>query len=188
MRCWFETFVTTHPYVSWCVRSAACVHAHYSMAFLLAKFRLCVAICAVYCVMHGSTGFAEAAYCDWAPKNGSLPNTHDPAPGLLPAIVARLGVLHPHEECIVAGNPVLLRKSTMGSVYTAGTAENRLFVAHIYGSSAYELGLAHGTLLKEEVSQLMPAVWAHFQVRRVWQHVCACPLVSDPNRRWAEPR
>ena len=69
------------------------------------------------------------------------------------------------------GTPRLIRQSPMGSVYTAGAGDDAFLIAHLTGATPYEWGLAHGTLLRAEVAQLMPATLAHFQV---CDRVCVC--------------
>lgn len=52
----------------------------------------------------------------------------------------------------------------MGRVYTVGGGEDAFMIAHLFGSSPFEWGVAHGTLLKDEINSLIPALLVHFEV------------------------
>ena len=52
-----------------------------------------------------------------------------------------------------------------GSLYTIGTGDDQLWLLHVWGDSGYDYGFAYGTLLKEQIIQLIPRAWAHFEQR-----------------------
>ena len=52
----------------------------------------------------------------------------------------------------------------MGRVYTVGGGDDEFMVAHLFGSTPFEWGVAHGTLLKDEINSLIPSLLIHFEV------------------------
>lgn len=59
----------------------------------------------------------------------------------------------------------LIRTIENGSLYTMGTDDDQFWLVHIWGDSGYDYGFAYGTLLKEQVTQLLPRAWVHFEQR-----------------------
>ena len=59
--------------------------------------------------------------------------------------------------------PKLLRTVENGSLYTIGTGEDQSWLVHVWGDSGYDYGFAYGTLLKDQIQQLQPRAWAHFE-------------------------
>lgn len=59
--------------------------------------------------------------------------------------------------------PVLVRTVENGSLYTIGSGEDQSWLVHVWGERGYDYGYAYGTLLKEQIQQLQPRAWAHFQ-------------------------
>ncbi|CAF2808927.1 unnamed protein product [Rotaria sp. Silwood2] len=59
--------------------------------------------------------------------------------------------------------PKLIRTVENGSLYTIGTGEDQLWLVHVWGDKGYDYGFAYGTLLKEQITQMQPIAWAHFE-------------------------
>ncbi|CAF3637461.1 unnamed protein product [Rotaria sordida] len=59
--------------------------------------------------------------------------------------------------------PELIRTVENGSLYTIGTGEDQFWLVHVWGNSGYDYGFAYGTLLKEQIRQMQPIAWAHFE-------------------------
>lgn len=57
----------------------------------------------------------------------------------------------PNQLPIVTDAPVLLRTADQGKLFQAGQGDNQFFIAHVYGTP-YQMGYAHGTLLKKEIN------------------------------------
>ncbi len=63
-----------------------------------------------------------------------------------------------NDNPILDANPILVNKIENGELYTVGSGDDQMWMAHIYGS-AYDLGYAHGTLLKSQVNAFVSGVW-----------------------------
>jgi len=96
---------------------------------------LCVALLAL-----AVAGGALAAYCNGKPNPDAKPN----------------------ENPIWSGTPTLLKSIPNGRLYQVGEGEDVIPVVHIWGT-AYEKGVAHGTLMKAQAADLMNSVWNYFQ-------------------------
>lgn len=59
--------------------------------------------------------------------------------------------------------PKLIRTVENGSLYTIGSGEDQSWLVHVWGERGYDYGYAYGTLLKDQIVQLQPRAWAHFQ-------------------------
>ncbi|UJR29433.1 hypothetical protein I4U23_010645 [Adineta vaga] len=59
----------------------------------------------------------------------------------------------------------LLRTIENGSIYSIGSGDDQVWLVHVWGSNGYDYGFAYGTLLKEQIIQLLPRAWAHFEQR-----------------------
>ena len=71
----------------------------------------------------------------------------------------------PNLNPIDEGRVVFLRSVENGSLYTVGSNEDQFFLLHLWGHTGYDFGFAYGTLLKEEIGQLLPRAWTHFEQR-----------------------
>ncbi|KAL9647253.1 hypothetical protein ABK040_012605 [Willaertia magna] len=60
----------------------------------------------------------------------------------------------PNTATIYTKPPVFLSKTTNGKHYMAGEGADAIHVLHLYGT-AYEMGLAYGQLLKQEIANLI---------------------------------
>ncbi|KJE94496.1 hypothetical protein CAOG_05130 [Capsaspora owczarzaki ATCC 30864] len=81
---------------------------------------------------------AFGAYCNGKPNPDAQPNT-------LP---------------ITTSAPVLVRSITNAKLFIAGQGDDQFNILHVWGSP-YEMGYAHGSILKEEASEFVLAVWAY---------------------------
>ncbi|CAF0846202.1 unnamed protein product [Adineta steineri] len=59
----------------------------------------------------------------------------------------------------------LIRTIENGSLYTIGAGDDKVWLLHLWGYDGYDYGFAYGTLLKEQITQLIPRAWAHFEQR-----------------------
>ena len=71
----------------------------------------------------------------------------------------------PNLNPIDEGRVLFLRSVENGSLYTVGSDEDQFFLLHLWGHTGYDFGFAYGTLLKEQIGQLLPRAWAHFEQR-----------------------
>jgi len=85
---------------------------------------------------------AEAAYCHGKPNPGASPN--------LLGIVDGLAQLK------------FIRSVKNGKLYRLGAGKGAVNVVHIYGSP-YEMGFAHGALLKDEFKEFFPILWQYLE-------------------------
>jgi hypothetical protein len=61
--------------------------------------------------------------------------------------------------------PRFVNKVENGSLYMIGTGEDQSWLIHVWGTSGYDYGFAYGTLLREQISKVLPRAWAHFEER-----------------------
>lgn len=66
----------------------------------------------------------------------------------------------PNTKPVWTAAPVLVRKVTNGAYYVSGDATQNISVVHLYGS-AYELGYAHGSLLKDDIQVMYKNFFAY---------------------------
>jgi len=76
------------------------------------------------------------AYCHGGPKPDAAPNS----------------------KPILMAPPKFVRESTNARLYEVDTGNNKVSILHVWGS-AYEMGFAHGRLMKEEVTTFLTAVY-----------------------------
>lgn len=60
------------------------------------------------------------------------------------------------------GEPTKLSSVANGSLYTAGSGDDELYILHVYGTP-YSMGYAHGQLLKSQIQKLIPAFMTHVE-------------------------
>jgi len=60
------------------------------------------------------------------------------------------------------GEPKLVATNKNGLKYVIDAVDPPLNLVHVYGTP-YEMGFARGTLMKEEITQLIPDVFAYFK-------------------------
>ncbi|KAM9953672.1 hypothetical protein ACTFIR_008763 [Dictyostelium discoideum] len=61
----------------------------------------------------------------------------------------------PNPYPIFNKEPIFIASTANGKLYKTGDDSNQVSILHLYGE-AYEMGYAHGTLLKEQVNELIP--------------------------------
>jgi len=86
----------------------------------------------------------EAAYCSGKPSPTAPPN--------LLGIVDALPQLK------------FIRSTKNGKLYRLGEGKGSINVVHVYGTS-YEMGYAHGSLLKEELNEFLPKLWSYLELQ-----------------------
>lgn len=64
---------------------------------------------------------------------------------------------------IETGPPRLIRTVENGSLYQVGVGEDQTWLVHVWGMNGYDYGFAYGTLLSEQINQLMPNAYAYFE-------------------------
>lgn len=72
------------------------------------------------------------------------------------------------------GTPVKVGEVENGALYIAGDGDDQLYVVLVYGS-AYDMGYAHGTLLKDAIQAVIPAFYHHLE-EEVEQYIKFLPL------------
>ncbi|XP_072044139.1 protein dcd1A-like [Amphiura filiformis] len=68
----------------------------------------------------------------------------------------------PNENPIQTAAPVFVKQAANGKLYTAGQGDDKFYLLHVWGTP-YEMGFAHGTLLKEEATDLLDSVWQYLE-------------------------
>jgi hypothetical protein len=68
----------------------------------------------------------------------------------------------PNMNPIYEGEPVFVKSIENGALYTIGQGEDIIPIVHMWGS-AYQRGFAHGTLMKDKVSDFMNQTWTYFE-------------------------
>jgi hypothetical protein len=69
----------------------------------------------------------------------------------------------PNLNPIDDSEPTLVRTVQNGSLYTVGTGEDQFWLIHVWGDTGYDYGFAYGTLLKDQITQVLPRAWTHFE-------------------------
>lgn len=72
----------------------------------------------------------------------------------------------PNLQPVWEGEPTLVQKVANGLKYHAGSQEPPLIVVHAYGDTMYDMGVAYGQLLQNEITAMIPQVfeWIEGQV------------------------
>lgn len=68
---------------------------------------------------------------------------------------------------ILDGSLTFVREIKNARLYIAGKGDDQIYVVHLWGSP-YEMGFAHGTILKERVSALVQTLWTYFEFQIVF--------------------
>ncbi len=93
----------------------------------------------------------DAAFCNGKPHPDAKPN------------------LNP----IFKSDPVFVREVKNAKLYTVGDGDDKISVVHLWGSP-YERGYAHGTIMKQDVQNMIGSVWEYI-VEQVETATCvAC--------------
>jgi hypothetical protein len=69
----------------------------------------------------------------------------------------------PNTLPIEVGAPRLIRTVQNGSLYQIGSGDDQTWLVHVWGMDGYDYGFAYGTLLSEQINQLMPNVYVYFE-------------------------
>jgi isopenicillin-N N-acyltransferase like protein len=100
-----------------------------------------VAAIAVACAVAALSGsVADAAECHGAPKPDAQPN------------------LNP----IIVGTQSFVRQVKNAKLYVVGSGDDEINVVHLWGSP-YEMGYAHGTLMRETAIKFINSVWTYME-------------------------
>jgi len=91
-------------------------------------------------VLLGIVSTAYGAYCNGKPDPVWSPNTNP----------------------LCTEDPVFVKSVQNGKLYTAGCGNATFTIAHVYGTP-YEMGYAHGQLLKEQLEVFIPELWVHLE-------------------------
>jgi len=86
--------------------------------------------------LHFSQSFG--AYCSGKPNSNALPNSFGS----------------------VAAEPQLIGATDNGKLYTVGPDDQQFYLVHIYGDP-YQMGYAHGTLLRPQIQAFVTEVWQY---------------------------
>lgn len=70
---------------------------------------------------------------------------------------------HPNLNPIDETPARLISKVENGTLYQIGSGEDQIWLAHVYGNNGYDYGFAYGTLLREQITQMIPRAWAYFE-------------------------
>eukprot|EP00051_Salpingoeca_urceolata_P026450 m.477358 g.477358 ORF g.477358 m.477358 type:complete len:444 (+) comp20814_c0_seq1:1427-2758(+) len=70
----------------------------------------------------------------------------------------------PNLNPIYTDEPKFVRSVPNASLFTVGEGDDKLNVVHVWGSP-YEMGYAHGLLMKKEATGLVDAVWAYLELQ-----------------------
>merc|ERR1719502_2436656 len=117
---------------------------------------------------------AGAAYCNGKPSPDAQPNEH----------------------AIIEDAPTLMRTVPNGSAYRAGN--DTFWVMHLYGSP-YDMGYAHGTMMKEEVKSMVTRAIAYMESQvedalkglptwlRDWVAQVGLDVALDLTAQWTAP-
>jgi isopenicillin-N N-acyltransferase like protein len=68
----------------------------------------------------------------------------------------------PNLKPIDTGAPVFVKSVPNAELWTVGTGEYAVSVVHLWGTP-YQKGFAHGTLMKETMTQMMDEVWDYLE-------------------------
>ena len=81
---------------------------------------------------------SDAAFCNGKPKPDAKPN------------------LNP----IFTADPVFVKETKNAKLYHVGDGDDKISVVHLWGSP-YERGFAHGTIMKQDVLNMIDSVWEY---------------------------
>ena len=73
------------------------------------------------------------------------------------------GVLNTHD--IVRDEPRFVNSVPNGKHFLVGDGYDKINVIHVYGDTPYDMGLAFGKLMSEELKQLIPEYFAYLDTK-----------------------
>lgn len=72
------------------------------------------------------------------------------------------GNYYVNNEPIWSGQSTLIKKHQYGELHQIGTGSNQMKLLHVFGSM-YQMGLAQGTLLKEDLNVFIQELWEYIE-------------------------
>ncbi|CAF0716468.1 unnamed protein product [Brachionus calyciflorus] len=93
-----------------------------------------------FVILIANISLLETAYCTGKPSPTAQPN------------------LNP----IIDEKPVFVREIKNAKLYRIGTGDDSINIVHLWGTP-YEMGFAHGTIVKEELSGLILTFWKYME-------------------------
>ena len=57
----------------------------------------------------------------------------------------------------------LINKVQNGTLYQIGSGDDKIWLVHVYGNTGYDYGYAYGTLLRDQIHEVLPRAWQHFE-------------------------
>jgi hypothetical protein len=72
------------------------------------------------------------------------------------------GNYYVNDEAIWSEEPRLLKKHQYGQLFEIGTGSTTMKLLHVYGNM-YQMGLAQGSLLREELQQFIKELWLYIE-------------------------
>lgn len=63
----------------------------------------------------------------------------------------------------IATDYTFVRSTKNAKLYMAGSGDDAFKVAHVWGASGYEYGLAYGEILKDDIAPLLSTAWSYFE-------------------------
>jgi hypothetical protein len=60
------------------------------------------------------------------------------------------------------GEPKFIKSHSHGKLYEIGEGSTKMKLLHVYGDM-YQMGYAHGYLLKDELTEMMTEVWQYIK-------------------------
>jgi hypothetical protein len=81
---------------------------------------------------------SDAAFCNGKPKPDAKPNLN----------------------AIYKSDPYFVRQVKNAKLFTVGDGDDKISVVHLWGSP-YERGFAHGSIMKQDVQNMVNSVWEY---------------------------
>lgn len=71
---------------------------------------------------------------------------------------------------ILEANLTFVKEIKNAKLYLAGAGEEQIYVVHLWGTP-YEMGYAHGSLIKDRLSKMIETFWAYMESEIVWKFI-----------------
>jgi exportin-7 len=86
----------------------------------------------------------------------------------------------PNMNPIIVGKPVFVKQIKNAKLYTIADGDEQIYVTHLWGTP-YEMGYAHGSLLKDRMIALVNSFWAYMesQVVSYMKRILTIILITD---------
>lgn len=72
----------------------------------------------------------------------------------------------PNLNPIIDNEPVFVRQVKNAKLYTVGSGDDEIYIVHLWGTP-YEMGYAHGMLIKERLTGLVDTFWDYMETQIV---------------------